>query len=500
MRGAPLTVAAAFVVCLSACGAGDPQTDEVRENTQPAGYIVGSTSAEARQYFADGMRELDYNRVPEAFANFEQATIIDPNFALAYAYARVAAQNDATGKAFLAKAGELAPNASEYERLIIQALSLQEKDDYAGALALLETLTTKYPDNGRAWETRAIMYRNGAFTKEARAMFEKAIEVDSSAAGVYMWLGESFTQDQPTDFARAEALLKKATALEPNESYVHDLLGDVYRQQGNLEASAAAYTRAAELDPTSGGPLQQRGHVNTFLGRYAEARADYDAAIAVAKGNFKIGFAQYRPFVHLFQGDPNAAIEEMEAIYKSMDGMELGEPDGLRVLLLNDMAQVAAHYRMLDVMDRVQQRRAEVRARRIAAINTDDFRLQESKQAELEAGFDAAYRGNFAKAEQHAEAYRKLRASETAANKLWPYYNLVGTIALLQGRNDAAVAALAQSNPNNIYLTYLSAVAHERAGRKAEAKALYEKITKFNFNPVSLALVRREAEAKVKAL
>jgi Flp pilus assembly protein TadD len=270
--------------------------------------------------------------------------------------------------------------------------------------------------------------------------------------------------------------------------------------QGRLEEAGAAYTRAAELDPTDGGPVQQRGHVNALLGRYAEARADYDAAVANTKGNFRIAFAEYRTFVRLFEGDARGAITELEALYKSIDSSDAEDPDGLRAFILGDMALIASHHRMLDVLDRVEQRQAEVRARRIAAVNTQEFREQEAKPSELEQGFSAAYRGNFAKAEQHAESYRKLREPETGANKLWPYYNLKGTIALLQGRNAEAVALLDQSNPNNIYLTYLKAVAHERAGHKAEAKAEYEKVVRHNFIPAGLALVRREAEAKLKAL
>jgi tetratricopeptide (TPR) repeat protein len=191
----------------------------------------------------------------------------------------------------------------------------------------------------------------------------------------------------------------------------------------------------------------------------------------------------------------------MQALYKSIaTAADVQEPDGLRVLVLNDVATVANHHRMRDVMDWVERERAVVRARRIAQINTADFRLQEQKQQELERGFHAAYRGEFAKAEQHAETYRRLREPETAANKFWPYYNLKGTIALEQGRNDDAVKYLEQSNPNNIYLNYQMAVAHERAGRKAEARAQYERVTKHNFIPATLALTRREAEAKLKSL
>ena len=501
MRVVPNAVVGVFLaVSLSACGAGEPQTDEVRENSQPGGLIVSSTSGEARQYFADGMREWDYNRVPEAHANFKQAASVDPGFTLAYVYAAATAQNTAEQSALRAEATKVSANASEYERLLAQAMEHSWKNDAQGALQLLQSVTEKYPDNARGWELRAFLLGEEAFFKESREAYEKAIAADSTHPSYYMYLAESLTFNQPTDFARAESLLKKAIQLEPNESYIHDLLGDTYRMTGRLELAAAEYTKAAELDPTAGGPLQQRGHVNALMGRSAEARADYDASVALAKGNFKFGYGQYRPFVHLLEGNARAAVAEQDALYKSIEGSDAEEPDGMRALILADMALIASHHRMLDVLDRVEKLRAEVRARRIAQVNTPEFREQEARQVELEAGFAAAYHGNFARAEQHAENYRKLRESDIGANKLWPYYNLRGTIALLQERNDDAVKLLAQSNPNNIYLTYLTAVAHERAGRKAEAKAEYEKVVRHNFLPAALALVRREAEAKVKAL
>ena len=81
-----------------------------------------------------------------------------------------------------------------------------------------------------------------------------------------MQLGNSYLFNEPRDFDRALESMETLVALLPDEPISHDLLGDVHRARGNLEGARDAYTRAAELDPENGLPMQQRGHVNSFLG------------------------------------------------------------------------------------------------------------------------------------------------------------------------------------------------------------------------------------------
>jgi len=48
--------------------------------------------------------------------------------------------------------------------------------------------------------------------------------------------------------------------------------------------------------------LQQRGHVNSFAGDYDAARADYDSAMAMGRGNERGFFAPFRAYVSAYAG------------------------------------------------------------------------------------------------------------------------------------------------------------------------------------------------------
>jgi tetratricopeptide (TPR) repeat protein len=76
------------------------------------------------------------------------------------------------------------------------------------------------------------------------------------------------------------------------------------------------------------------------------------------------------------------------------------------------------------------------------------------------------------------------------------YHQLLGMIALEQGNDEEAVAHLSEANLNDVFVTYLMAVAQEGAGNTEEATRLFTQVASNNFNSVGYALVRRDAVKK----
>lgn len=487
------------VALVSACVAAGPQDEAARAEASLSLWPLTTSSDEARQRVTDGVREADMNRVEEAYENFERAIAADPNAAMPHLYSATVAFGVATVEAtyaHLEQAAKLSDHASEVEKLIIQSIKKGFDNDDSGALTIAQQLVKIDSENPRSWLLLA--GRHGALQQRAdeRAAVDKAIELAPGFALAYITQSISYTNSEPRDLAKAEANARKAVELEPNEPDVHDILGDALRAQGKLEEAAQAYTRAAELDPTKGDGLQQRGHVQTFLGRYAEARADYDAAVALAVGNRKPVLWVYRAFVNLYEGNARAAVEELEQIYNAMDGIEMADPTGIKIFVVSQQAAVALHNHMIPEAERATGRLVQLKSQ--LKVNSEEFRRAVRSQIALDQGYLAWTKADYATARQKAAEYMKIREPDSNPTRNRSAHELLGMIALEEGRHADAVSEFEQGSPDDIYMDYHHALALEGAGRGAEAQKLYEKIANYYFNPVGMGLVRKDALAKVK--
>ncbi len=67
----------------------------------------------------------------------------------------------------------------------------------------------------------------------------------------------------------------------------------------------------------------KKGHINSFLGNFDEARTDYDKGIAGAEDVNKINYANFRAFTYVHAGQPAVAIQELEKLRNSANSMKL---------------------------------------------------------------------------------------------------------------------------------------------------------------------------------
>lgn len=77
------------------------------------------------------------------------------------------------------------------------------------------------------------------------------------------------------DLAGAEPLLKKAVALAPKDSHVHEQLGHLYLQRQDFSAAQQELQQACRLDPQNSGLHFLLGQAYHHLGRQQEAEAEF---------------------------------------------------------------------------------------------------------------------------------------------------------------------------------------------------------------------------------
>ena len=496
MRWRQLSPGFLILATLTACQPGD----DAGVTTTPvvSDIPVTTSSPEALGVFQQGQQAMDIGRYREANSLFDSAVQLDPSFAYAYlniantaASAREFATNLEQAKAHL-------EGKSDGERILVEISQTFFDNDSEKRLELARSLVERYPDGPRAWLVLAGMQGGQNQYEASRESLERAIELDETLLAAHFAAWNSYLFSEPKDFARAERAMWRSLEIAPEEAKPYENLGDVYRAMADLERARELYARALEKDPSLTAAAIKKGHVNSFLGRFEEARADYDKGLATAKDQTRVTYANYRAFTHLHAGDPRAALDELSGLLDLADTLGIPEDDvyGAKIFTLTNQATIALHHGLLaDAEDILAQLATVMRANYESVGDADFTRHQEANillwQSQLEAR-----RGNLPAARERAEEHQALLAEDRNPRRFEGYHGLLGLIALLQDQPEQAIEHLEQSDLGVMYVKYHLALAAEAAGQDERAKALFKEVAEWNFNSVGYALVRQDALAR----
>src|SRR5213593_4033852 len=406
----------------------DPITSAVMK------HPITTSSAAARNHFLAGQREFDLARFIDANLHFKAAVAADPNFAFAYLNVANTANSLDEFKTNLALAEQHAAGTSDAERLQIQMARKGFDNDLAGQLALGQQLVRQYPQSPRAWLALAGAQIGLNKNEDGRASIAKALALSPKLYVAHANLGNDYIFGEPHDFTKALAHMQEAEALAPDESNAHLLVGDAYRAQRNLEKARDEYLRGHELEPRNAVLLVKAGHANTFLGDYAAARADYDSAMAVGRANEKAAYAPFRAYVSVYAGDPAAAIDELNRLVASVDGLGVPDPKANKVAALTNVVVIATHTRNRAAAEQALKQLEPLLMQQADEAGNPAFtRGQQAQIAYLE-GWTAARRGDYAAAQTHADRISQLLEPDANPRKLEPMHQLKVFIALYQGK------------------------------------------------------------------
>jgi tetratricopeptide (TPR) repeat protein len=312
--------------------------------------------------------------------------------------------------------------------------------------------------------------------------------------------GFSYLFNEPRDLTKAKQFMEQAIAAQPAEAKGYEFLGDVNRARNQLEEARTAYTRATEKDPRLAVAVLKKGHINSFLGNYAEARSAYDAAIADGKEVEKVTYGVFRAYTSVHAGQPKAAIDELTQVARSADaGVPSKQINGAKAFALVSAVQIALHNDLLDDAERVLALYAPVvRADAQAVNDAANTRLTEAGLLSWESQL-AARRGDFATALAKANEHKRLVENDQNPRRFETYHSLLGLIELRKKDFAQAIPHYRQADLTDIYQKYHLALALEGAGQSAEARKLFQDVASWNFNSVGFALTRRDAARRATA-
>ncbi len=144
----------------------------------------------------------------------------------------------------------------------------------ADALRDLDTLASEFPASPEPLIEIGDALRGQSRFAEAVEAYTKAIARigTPSAADWPVYYARAIAWDRAHHWDRAEADLKEALRLSPDQPYVLNYLGYSWAEQGrNLEQARQLIDKAAQLKPNDGAILDSLGWVMMRLGNTAEA-------------------------------------------------------------------------------------------------------------------------------------------------------------------------------------------------------------------------------------
>jgi tetratricopeptide (TPR) repeat protein len=237
---------------------------------------VTTSSVAARKQFEKAMQALEFLRRAEAVDDLRATVKTDPNFAQAWILISHLSHDPAEQQSALSRAKSLAPRASSSERILIQWLAGVQEDEYVPAIAAMNDLLARYPQDKRLlflagrWLIHQERYPQGI------VILERAVTLDPNYPAALNELGYAYAYSG--DFEKGIAAMDRYVALEPDQPNPHDSYGEILRLAGKFDAALEQYRMSIRVDPNFGSEL---GVADTYalMGKEEEAREEYERAI-----------------------------------------------------------------------------------------------------------------------------------------------------------------------------------------------------------------------------
>jgi tetratricopeptide (TPR) repeat protein len=172
----------------------------------------------------------------------------------------------------LAKIGPVSPLYWQ-ARLRMAALDAQD-ERFDKAVALLKVLVGEKPDRIDAALTLADLYRGKERFADAVSAYDTAVSRLKNPDERYwpVYFGRGISLERTKNWPKAEADMKKALELSPDQPYVLNYLGYSWIDQGiNLDEGMKMLKRATELRPDDGAVTDSVGWAYYRLGQFDTA-------------------------------------------------------------------------------------------------------------------------------------------------------------------------------------------------------------------------------------
>jgi tetratricopeptide (TPR) repeat protein len=305
--------------------------------------------------------------------------------------------------------------------------------------------------------------------------------------------------NQGIDFRRSIEPLEALAADYPGERLVFMILGQLYNGDGQWEKARAAFEKAQAIGPRSARAEAFLASDALLKGRYAEARATYQAVEkGLPKGSVPFAIRFGTTFSHLYEGQVDPAIESLNAYlaeYRA-GGLDQQFPE---VFIWNAIARINLENGRLD---------AALQAYEKGYASVPGSKLPEDQKQTWLGRLHHGKCRTLARMGRHKEAWaeaenvkRMIVEGGDAGRQYWPAWHYVAGYAKLEaGDTAAALEHLLQADPKDPFHVLLLGRAYERLGKKEEARKAFQQVVGSQWPGIERPLAFPEAKRKLQAL
>jgi len=455
--------------------------------------LITTQSKEALKLFLDGRDKFDNLEFQQAYDLLSKATELDSNFALAYVYQALNADNFNEGLRAINNATKMAVNASESEKLFIGFFKANFDGDGVKQKELIEQLLTMYPEDKRIllWAGNQ-KYNTNNFQK-AKEYFEKALLLDENFSPVYNMLGYTYAALEENE--KAEETFKKYISLIPDKSNPYDSYAEFLLKLRKYDESIQQYRKALEVDPSFILAYNGIGNNYIFMGEFDLARNSYQQRFDKAPQiGDKLGSLYFQALSYIHQGDINAALAKFN------ERRELAQKENQITTV------IASHLIDANVLAESGKPAEGLKSVQTAMELLKNAQLEDWVKENLTVAlmqlncYCKIQNKKFDAAKTDMDKYKQLVEKRQDPLEIMQLEGTLGCLALKEKQYDNALQHFAKSNNQSPLTWYQMALAYEQKGDTENARKLFQKISTWTTNDLDLALVRNSAINKLKSI
>jgi tetratricopeptide (TPR) repeat protein len=456
--------------------------------------VASTSSAEAKDLFNKALAASDMNEGRKARKLYSQAIEKDPELGIAYIFRAGTATSTKEFVDDVNMGRSKLANASEWEKMYADYLYTNLTGDRDKQMSIAKSMAEKFP-SGRTYVELGQTYSGNKEYDKAETAFRKAMELNPGWVGGPSALTGLYLFGENKDLAKGQEAAEKVVMLAPNSPGAHVTLGDAFRAQNNLEKAAAEYKKAIALDPADATPYFKLGHTNVYLGKMAEARANFkEAGIRDQKKTFS---DMLQAYTYGYDGDSKKMMRSLLDLadkYAKQPGVDKSD----ELQFLNAAATVAAHNGDVATLKTLITRITPISKQVMTIVGTPEAMIfHESDMLRWQAMLDIL-QGNYAGAQEKASQMKMAMDPLKDNRKLEVYHQTLGYMKLKQRQYREAIDHLKMADQLSLYNNYLQAKAYEGMGDKDNAAKHYKEIASNNFNSLDNAILRSEVRQKLK--
>lgn len=242
---------------------------------------------------------------------------------------------------------KIEPQNVKANQLLFKAYLTQ--GDYAQALALSESMKTKYPDSSLGYFYNGLVLQAQKKYQLSLSVFEKAMEIEpKSIESLSSYVRSALALQKP---AIAETKLKSVIKAQPEFVIAENLLGEVYAQQKKNELAIAAFKRTIEISPSWWIPYRNLASVQLNVQQPDMALKTLQQGVDNASSSGQLVF-QLATLLEQ-QGKINAAVKVYENVLQKQPNSSV-VANNLALLLVEHNDDQASKDRAMSLVNQFQ--------------------------------------------------------------------------------------------------------------------------------------------------